>query len=57
MIGGFFKNLMSSKEDRVDEAKELFQQAANCYKLSKDFEKAVAAFLRCIECSPGDDSE
>lgn len=57
MIGGFFKNLMSSKEDRVDEAKELFQQAANCYKLSKDFEKAVAALLRCIECSPGDDSE
>jgi len=48
---------MSSKEDRVDEAKELFQQAANCYKLSKDFEKAVAALLRCIECSPGDDSE
>ena len=55
--GGFFKNLMQSKEDRLDEAKELFQQAANCYKLCKNYDLAVACLKRCIECSPGDDSE
>ena len=41
----------------MDEAKDLFQQAANCYKLCKDYERAVAALLRCIECSPGEESE
>ncbi len=41
----------------MDEAKELFQQAANCYKLCKDYERAVAALLRCIECSPGEESD
>ena len=41
----------------MEEAKDLFEQAANCYKLCKDYERAVAALLRCIECSPGEESE
>ena len=56
-VGGFFKNMMGSKQDRMEEAREYFAQAANCYKLTKDFEKATAAYLRCIEMSPGDDGE
>lgn len=31
--GSFFGNLTKGKSDRADEAKELFLQAANCYKL------------------------
>lgn len=53
--GGFFKNLMQAKSDRMDEAKELFQQAANCYKLSKNWEAAVETLKKCIDCSPPDD--
>lgn len=30
--GGFFSNLTKSKEIRMDEAKDFFIQAANCYK-------------------------
>ena len=42
----------------MDDAKDLFQQAANCYKLTKNWEKAVQANMRCIECTePGNDSE
>lgn len=41
----------------MDEALELFKQAANCYKLCKDYEKSVAALLRCIECCPNDEGE
>ena len=53
--GGFLKNLMSSKADRMDEAKELYQQAANCYKLTKNWEEAVQCLLKCIECTPPED--
>ena len=57
-LGGFFKNLTMSKQDRMDDAKELFQQAANCYKLTKNWERAVQANMRCIECTePDNDSE
>lgn len=41
----------------MDDAKELFQQAANCFKLSKRWDRAVDANMRCIECAPGDDGE
>jgi hypothetical protein len=34
----------------MDEAKELFSQAANCYKLSQNWEKAVEAYLKCVDC-------
>jgi hypothetical protein len=41
---------MTSKADRQDEAKELYSQAANCYKVSQKWEKAVECYLRCVEC-------
>ena len=44
------KNMMSSKTDRMEDARELFQQAANCYKLSKNMDRAVDSLMRCIEC-------
>lgn len=57
-LGGFFKNLMQAKADRMDEAKELFQQAANCYKLTKNWEAAVQSLQRCVECTPeGEDRD
>ena len=34
--GSFFGNFFNSKQDRRDEAKDLYQQAANCYKHAKD---------------------
>ena len=41
---------MNSKQDRLDEAKELFSDAANCYKVSQQWEKAVQCYLKCAEC-------
>ena len=32
--GSFFGNFAKSKQDRNDEAKDLYIQAANCFKLS-----------------------
>ena len=34
--GGFFSNMFANKQDRKDDAKELYQQAANCYKHARD---------------------
>lgn len=48
--GGFFSNLTKSKSDRMDEAKEYFQQAANCYKHSHNHRAAMEMYLRCAEC-------
>ena len=48
---------MSPKADRQDEAKELYGQAANCYKLSKSWDKAVDCYLKCIELGPENDSD
>ena len=55
--GGFIKNFMSSKSDRMDEAKDLYAQAANCFKLSKSWEEATTCYLKCVECSGEDDSD
>ena len=52
--GGFFTNLFGNKQDRQDEAKDLFQQAANCYKHSNDKEAAVQMYLKCVECETDD---
>ena len=48
--GSFFGNLMKGKSERQDDAKELYVQAANCYKLSQDFESAVLCYELCIKC-------
>jgi len=51
--GGIIGSLFGqSKADRQDEAKELFQQAANCYKMSKNWERAVDSYMRCAQCEP-----
>lgn len=34
----------------MDEAKELYGQAANCYKLCSNWEKAIDCYKKCIEC-------
>jgi alpha-soluble NSF attachment protein len=41
----------------MDDAKDLFQQAANCYKLSKNWDLAVNSNMRCVECAPDEDGE
>lgn len=42
----------------MEEARELYQQAANCYKLSKEWDDAVSAYMMCVQCtSPDDDRE
>ena len=48
-LGGFFSNWVNSKQDRVDEGKELYGQAANCFKLANNFDRAIYCFKRCIE--------
>lgn len=32
--GSFFGNFMKGKQDRADDAKDLYLQAANCFKLA-----------------------
>lgn len=36
MKGSFFSNMFNSKDTRAGDALDLFQQAANCYKLAKN---------------------
>lgn len=52
--GGFFSNFFNSKQDRRDDAKELYQQAANCYKHAKDPQQALDMYIKCIECEQDD---
>ena len=52
--GSFFGNFFASKQDRKDEAKELYQQAANCYKHAKDHKQALEMYMRCVECEADD---
>lgn len=52
--GGFFSNMFSAKQDRKDDAKELYQQAANCYKQARQPEQAVEMYMKCIECEADD---
>lgn len=46
--------MMRGKQDRADEAKELYLQAANCYKLSQDFDAAILCYEECIKCEESD---
>ncbi len=50
--GGFFGNFFNSKEDRDNEAKELYKQAANCYKAGGDRDSAIDCLLLCVQCEP-----
>lgn len=41
-----------SKDDRKEEARELLSQAANCFKLQQNWQKAIDCYLQCVEyCS------
>lgn len=48
--------MMSSKQDRLDEAKEFYSQAANCFKLAKNWDRAVECYLECVKCTGEEDS-
>ena len=47
--GSFFGNLFGSKEQREDDAKELYLKAANCFKLAEDKYSAAEMYLKCAE--------
>jgi alpha-soluble NSF attachment protein len=47
--GGFFKNIFSSKGERLDEARDLYEKAANSYKLGSSWEKAGQMYKKCAE--------
>ena len=48
--GSFFGNLFGAKKDRQDDAKDLYNQAANCFKHAREPEQAVEMYIKCIEC-------
>lgn len=48
--GSFFKNLFSSKGERLDDARDLYEKAANSYKLANNWEKAGEMYKKCAEC-------
>ena len=41
---------MRGKADRADEAKDLYLQAANCYKLAQKMDLAIECYEMCIKC-------
>ena len=45
--GGFFKNLMTSKEERLDNALEYYEKASNYYKLGKNWKKCAEINTEC----------
>ena len=55
---GFFGKMFSSKESRVEEALELFNKAANMYKINKNWQKAGETFeeIAKLEVEQGDNS-
>jgi alpha-soluble NSF attachment protein len=49
---GFFAKVFSNKVARLEEASQLFKQAANYFRIAKDFSASALAFERCAECLP-----
>lgn len=47
--GSFFGNIFGSKEQRNDDAKELYLKAANCFKLAEDKYSAAEMYLKCAD--------
>lgn len=47
--GSFFKNIFSSKGERLDDARDLYEKAANSYKLANAWEKAGEMYKKCAE--------
>lgn len=44
---GFFKAIFSSNSDRLEEAFDLYSNAAGIYKIKKEYKKAAECFLKC----------
>ena len=41
---------MSNKNERAEEAIDLFKQAATNYKLAKRWDDSARAYIECVEC-------
>ena len=41
---------MKGKQDRNDDARELYTKAANCFKLAQDYKNALDCYMECIRC-------
>ena len=54
---GFFGKVFGSESSRVDEAVGLYQQAANIYKMNKDWENAAMCFENCANLLIKSDEE
>lgn len=48
--GSFFKNMFSSKGERLDDARDFYEKAANSYKLANKWEKAGEMYKKCADC-------
>jgi alpha-soluble NSF attachment protein len=55
--GGFFERLMGDPKQRNQDAADLLQKAANCFKLAKKLDLAADAFSKAAECSLRADSK
>ena len=47
--GSFFKKLFGSKEDWLEEARDLYEKAANSYKLGDKFDEAGHCYEQCAD--------
>uniref|UniRef100_A0A7S3ILS1 Uncharacterized protein n=1 Tax=Strombidium inclinatum TaxID=197538 RepID=A0A7S3ILS1_9SPIT len=45
---------MRGKQDRAEDAKDLYLQAANCYKLGQQMDQAIECYELCIKCEESD---
>ena len=54
---GFFGKLFSNKSERVEKALELYESAANIYKMQKSWNEAGAAYEECAKLDCQLDSE
>lgn len=43
------ESIFSSSEDRIDKAFELFKEAAELYKIDKEYSEAAKCFIECAE--------
>ncbi|CAG9334973.1 NAPB_3 [Blepharisma stoltei] len=49
---GVFGRMFSNRDARLEEASELYKQAANYYRLGKDYISSARSFCKCAECVP-----
>lgn len=49
---GLMGRVFGSRSQRMEEACDLYKQAANFFRLGKDFHASAEAFAKCAECVP-----